>query len=150
MLNYHTFICSFVNVMFTCTSGIYLIVYFSLPTVYSFLDLVKDLFSKPGVKVFLSERLSQDPLENFFGNQPQRGKAHKNPSVQEFCDNTKALRVINSFCVDPVRGNCRGKGSVPVDLSKENVPLPKRKCSSAAKPPVTLSAFPEPEVSCIY
>ena len=55
MLNYHAFICAFVNVMFTCTSGIYLIVYFSLPTVYSFLDLVKDLFSKPGVKVFLSE-----------------------------------------------------------------------------------------------
>ena len=38
---------------------------------HSFVDLVKDIFSMPGVKdifsmpVFLSERLSQDPLEKF-------------------------------------------------------------------------------------
>lgn len=71
------------------------------------MDLVKDTFSKPGVKVFLSERLTQDPLEKLFGTQRQRGRAHENPSVKEFCQNTEALRVINSFCVDPVKGNCQ-------------------------------------------
>ncbi len=81
---------------------------FASLTVHSFVDLVKDIFSMPGVKVFLSERLSQDPLEKFFGTQRQRGKAHENPSVKEFCHNTQALRVINLFCADPVRGNCRG------------------------------------------
>lgn len=84
------------------------------------------LFSLDGVKVFLSEHLCQDPLEKFFGCQRQRGGCHDNPSVQEFCKNTQALRVINSFCRGPVKGNCRTKSRCP-DLEKENAPLPKRK-----------------------
>ena len=44
-----------------------------------------------GVKVILSEHLSQDPLEKFFGCQRMRGGTHDNPSVQEFCKNTQAL-----------------------------------------------------------
>ena len=42
------------------------------------------IFSIPGVKVFLSERLCQDPLELFFGCQRQCGGTHENPTVQEF------------------------------------------------------------------
>lgn len=95
-------------------------------TVKSFVALVRYLFTMPGVKVFLSERLSQDPLEKIFGCQRQRGRANENPCVRDFCHNTQALRVINSFCLDAVKGNCRGKKSQPVDLSKENMPLPKR------------------------
>ena len=53
--------------------------YFSLPTVHSFLDLVKDLFSIQGVKVFLSERLSQDPLENFLGKSASTRKGTREP-----------------------------------------------------------------------
>ena len=34
--------------------------------VKSFVELVRYIFTIPGVKYFLSERLSQDPLENFF------------------------------------------------------------------------------------
>ena len=94
--------------------------------VKSFVALVRYLFTMPGVKVFLSERLSQDPLEKNFGCQRQRGRANENPCVRDFCHNTQALRVINSFCLDAVKGNCRGKKSQPVDLSKENMPLPKR------------------------
>ena len=92
----------------------------------SFTELVPKLFSISGVKVFLSEHLSQDPLEKFFGCQRQRGGTHDNPSVQEFCKNTQALRVINTFCRGPVKGNCRTLKR-PVDLEKENVPLPKRR-----------------------
>ena len=40
-------------------------------TVLSFVDLVKYVFTNPGVKYFLSERLSQDPLEKFFSCQCQ-------------------------------------------------------------------------------
>ena len=90
------------------------------------IELVPYLFSLPGVKVFLSEHLCQDPLEKFFGCQRQRGGTHDNPSVREFCQNTQALRVINSFCRGPVKGNCRIRSKNP-DLEKENVPLPKRK-----------------------
>ena len=76
--------------------------------VKSFVGMVKYLFTLKGVKFFLIEKTSQDPLEKFFGNQRQRGGVNENPTVQEFCKNTKALRVINNICGD-VRGNCRGK-----------------------------------------
>ena len=98
----------------------------------SFVELVKYLFSIPGVKLFLSERLSQDSLENFFGTQRQRGKTNENPNVKDFCHNT---HVISSFCADPVKGNCRGKKTLPAesDISKENIPLPKRKRARCTK-----------------
>ena len=64
---------------------------FCLITVKSLLELIPYLFSIPGVKVFLSERLCQGPLEQFFGCQRQRGGTHENPTVQEFYKNTQAL-----------------------------------------------------------
>ena len=73
--------------------------------------MVEYLFTLHGVKCFLSERISQDPLEKFFGNQRQRGGVNENPTVKEFCQNTQALRVINTICKD-VRGNCRGSKRV--------------------------------------
>ena len=79
---------------------------------HSFIELVEHLFSRPEIRGknigFLSNRLCQDPLENFFGAQRQRGATCDNPSVSEFLTNTQALRVVNSFCSGPVRGNCRG------------------------------------------
>ena len=72
------------------------------------MDLVKYVFTIPGVHYFLSERLSQDPLEKFFGCQRQRGGTNENPTIQEFCRNTTALRVINSVCGEVKKGNCQG------------------------------------------
>ena len=74
----------------------------------AFVELVAYLFTIPGVKVFLSEKVSQDPIEKFFGCQRQRGKVNENPNVQEFMKNTQALRVINGMCPSVTRGNCRG------------------------------------------
>ena len=42
-------------------------------TAKSFVDLVEFIFTIPGVTVLLSNRIFQDPLENFFGQQRQRG-----------------------------------------------------------------------------
>ena len=88
------------------------------------------MFTLPGVKVFFSQRLCQDPLEKFFGCQRQRGGTHENPNVQEFCKNSQALRVVNSFCHDVVKGkrkgNCRG-GMKELEVDKENLPLAKRR-----------------------
>lgn len=61
-------------------------------------------------------RLCQD--ENFFGCQ----STSDNPNIAEFYQNTQAprARVVDSFCRDPVRGNCRGKNSKdPVADPKE-------------------------------
>ena len=60
-------------------------------TVKAFIEMVKYLFTLPGVKYFLSEQISQDPLEKFFGNQRQSGSVNENPTVKDFCQNTQAL-----------------------------------------------------------
>ena len=102
---------------------------FALLAVLSFLDLVKFVFTIPGVTVLLSNNLCQDPLENFFGQQRQRGRANENPNAPEFIKNSQPLRVVNSSC-STVRGNCRGaskrKGALTVEV--DNTKLPKRKC----------------------
>ena len=100
-----------------------------LYTAKSFTDLVEYIFTMPDVQVFLSQRICQDPLENFFGCQRQRGGTHDNPSVQEFQKNMQALRVINSFARGPAKGNCRGFDGdyEDINMQKENKPLAKRK-----------------------
>lgn len=101
--------------------------YFYPSTAHSFVELVRYLFQIPGVKVFLSRRLCQDPLEKFFGCQRQIGATHDNPSLKEFQQNTQALRVVNSFCRVVAKGNCRGnKGDAGSTFEKEKYPLPKR------------------------
>ena len=95
-------------------------------TVKSFVELVRYLLSIPGVTSFLSEKLSQDPLEKYFGCQRQRGGTNENPTVQQFCKNSQALRVVNSVCGHIPRGNCRGRKE-SIDWEQENRPLPKRR-----------------------
>ena len=63
----------------------------TIHAVKAFVELVKYLFTIPGVKAFLSEKISQDPIEKFFGCQRQRGRVNENPNVQEFLKNTQAL-----------------------------------------------------------
>ena len=92
----------------------------------SFVELTRYLFTVPGVKAFLSRRLSQDPLEQFFGCQRQRGGVHDNPNAVEFLKNSQVLRVVN-FCSKVGKGNCRGSATNSMDLEKENEPLPRRK-----------------------
>ena len=95
----------------------------------SFIGLTQFLFSLPKVMknnlAFLSNKLCQDPLEQFFGCQRQRGGTSDN--VLEFCCNTQALRIVDSFCRAPVRGNCCRKrvaeSDVPKDTSTDLMPL---------------------------
>lgn len=95
------------------------------------MGLVRYIFSLEEVKAnklaFLSNNLCQDPLENFFGCQRQRGGTSDNPNVKEFFQNTQALRVVNSFCRGPVKGNCRGESSSRQIDMEDAVPLLKRK-----------------------
>ena len=93
--------------------------------VKSFVEIVKFVFAIPDVKVFLSSRLCQDPLEKHFGQQRQRGRVNENPNAKDFVKNTQALRVVNGMCGD-VRGNCRGSGTIQENC-RGSVQLPKRK-----------------------
>jgi hypothetical protein len=89
------------------------------------------LFSLPEVQqnklAFLSMNLCQDPLENYFGCQRQRGGTSDHPNVVEYYQNTQALRVVNSLCRGPVRGNCRGKKRCEPMEANDCTPLPKKK-----------------------
>ena len=94
------------------------------------MGLVCLMFSLPEVTgeklVFLSTNISQDPLENFFGCQRQRGGTSDNPNVAEFYQNTQALRVVDSFCRGPVRGNCREVKASQNITEAASVPLSSR------------------------
>lgn len=101
-------------------------------TALSFIGVVNFLFSLPDAKnnklVLLSNTLCQDPLEQFFGCQRQRGSTSDNPNTLEFCQNTQALRIVDSFCRGPIRGNCRKRTAnhFPTVDKENTVPLPKR------------------------
>ena len=45
------------------------------------MELVPYSFELEGVTCFLSEKLSQDVLEKFFGRQQQKGNTNDNPTV---------------------------------------------------------------------
>ena len=81
----------------------------------------KDLF-------LLSERVSQDPLENYFGKQRARGGRCDNPSMKECIQNSIAIRAQQGLELDHVRGNSRYKRRVTSDTEViDDTPPPKRK-----------------------
>ena len=77
--------------MYTC---MYMPTVFSVP---SFVEMVRYLFDVEGVKFFLSEHISQDPSEKFFGCQRQRGRVNENPKISDFCKNTQPLEILDIF-----------------------------------------------------
>ena len=99
---------------------------------HSFLEMAEYLFKQPGVKYLFSERLTQDPLECFFGKQRACGGRNENPSARQFLDNTVSLRVQGSTALDPVRGNCRKRKRIKESTQSviDETPLPKRRRKS--------------------
>lgn len=104
-------------------------------TVHSFVEVAKFLLStnEGGDLFLLSERFSQDPLENYFGQQRARGGRSDNPTIQHSLHNASALRVQKSMALDPIRGNCHRKRRLFKDKDQEAIvaeagskPLPKR------------------------
>ena len=91
------------------------------------MDLTRYILTKHSEdKLFLlSEHLSQDPLENFFGKQRAREGRNDNLTVQCTLQNAGALRIQKS-----VRGNSSWKRHLFVESDKiddiDNAPLPKR------------------------
>ena len=110
--------------MFYCTHAL---------VVKSFVEVTKYLLSQPKdldqELYILSERISQDPLENYFGKQRARGGRNENPNLQQCIHNAAALRVQKSMALEPVRGNCSRKRRLFDDQQStiDETPLPKRK-----------------------
>ena len=98
--------------------------------VKSFVEMARFLL-RPGTErlSLLSERISQDPLENYFGMQRARGGRCDNPTLKESLQNAVAIRAQRSLELDRVQGNCRRKRRLfdaePLEI--DCTPLPKRK-----------------------
>ncbi len=72
--------------------------------------MVKYLLPEEESELFLlSEKISQDPIENYFGKQRARGGRNENPTLQQCVHNAAALRIQKSLALEPLRGNCRRK-----------------------------------------
>lgn len=67
----------------------------------SFVELARYLLKQPGVNFVLSAKLSQDPLESFFGKQRMRGGYCDNPNVATFLYGAQSLRVQGSTAIKP-------------------------------------------------
>ena len=97
----------------------------------SFVELSKFLLAKAYMKdkYILSEHFSQDPLENYFGQQRSRGGWCQNPTISACISSAQSLRVQGSMAMIPVRGNSRKKCHVLGDANQviDVLPLPKRK-----------------------
>ena len=104
-------------------------------TVKSFVEMTKFLLSQPEAQAhqlsILSERVSQDPLENYFGKQRSRGHRSGNPDFKECLQNAVGIRAQQSLQLDRVQGNCRRKRLFNKDditvTKDDHIPLPKRK-----------------------
>ena len=93
------------NILMHYIRQLWMMVYLFLGIVKSFVEMTRYLLSQ-GENIFLlSERVSQDPLENYFGQQRARGGRNENPTVQQCVHNAAAIRVQKSLALNPVRGN---------------------------------------------
>ena len=79
----------------------------------------------------LSEHISQDPLENYFGRQRGRGARNDNPSAKECLQNSAADRILGSIAQLPVRGNSSRKRLHFTEEHIDDTPLPKRPRAAA-------------------
>ena len=58
----------------------------------------------------LSERISQDPLENYFGKQRARGGKNENHNLQQCVQNATALHVQSPWLWIQLGGTVAGRG----------------------------------------
>lgn len=69
------------------------------------MNLAKELFVEYEGKFLLSEKFSQDPLEEHFARQRRRGGSCENPSFYAFGN---LLNVVQSNLIKEMKGNTRG------------------------------------------
>ena len=74
-------------------------------TSYSLIELTKYLLNA-GMPYVLSERFSQDVLEEHFGRHHSLGRRNDNPTIHQFGYQSNTLRMQRS--VVPVTGNTNG------------------------------------------
>ena len=76
------------------------------------------------VKHVLTERFSQDPLENYFGGQCTIGGRKDNPAIRDFGYNDNSIRNQKVFL--PIAGNVRCIDEANIAFTNEPIPCRKK------------------------
>ena len=89
--------------------------------------MAKELLEIDGVKYLLSEKFTQDPLEEHFGRQRRRGGTNDNPTLAQFGQQELTLNIMGSELIRDIKGNTRGsdKDDSKIDVNDLRT-LPKR------------------------
>jgi len=94
-------------------------------TIRTFMDLTKELLDE-GARFVLSEKFSQDPLEEHFGRQRAAGGANENPNYYQFEKQEVSMNVMSSELINDLTGsNVTSKNSAPLDI-KDQRTLPRK------------------------
>ena len=75
----------------------------------SFIKLGKLLLEEEKAEFFLSEKISQDPVEEYFSKQRQRMGPNDNPDLDMFNKNTLGYHVTRDELIKVLKGNVRNK-----------------------------------------
>lgn len=94
-------------------------------TSHSLVACIKFLLSNQICQYVMTERFSQDPLENYFGRQRSIGFRKDNPTLRDVGYNDNSIRNTKIF--RPIAaGNSGGVDKAVVELSDEPVPCRKK------------------------
>jgi len=93
-------------------------------TIKSFVELSKLLLQEPGVSLLLSEKFSQDPVEEHFARHRRAGGCNENPTLAQFQQQEVALGVIKSDLISDLRGNTQGRpdNRLTIDVNDQRLP----------------------------
>ena len=128
--------CTIKNFNVATSQGYVYSVIYVFYVVRSFVEVTRLLLGLPGIsgQYLLSERFTQDPLENYFSRQRAQGSRCDNPTASACLTAAQSIQVQRSTALQPVRGNCSRKrrlfsGKEVID----DTPLRKRARSNKKK-----------------
>ena len=81
-------------------------------------------FLQHDVRYVLTERFSQDPLENYFGGQCSIGGKKDNPAISDFGYNDNSIR--NQKVFRSIAGDVRGIDEANIEFINEPIPCRKK------------------------
>ena len=80
------------------------------------------------MKFLLSEKFTQDPLEEHFAKQRRRGECNENPDLYQFGKQEIFLNVMNSSLLTDLRGNSSTRINItPAVDARDTRQLPKKR-----------------------
>ena len=85
------------------------------------------LLQEEGVKFLLSEKFSQDPLEEHFARHKRMGGCNDNPTQAQVAQQEIALSVITSNLISDLRRNAEGRQRNREPLKVDDIRLPKKR-----------------------